>query len=92
VRRTGGLADTVHDFTANPECGNGFVFEEYSVEELQKTIGRALRLYWDHPDTWRNLVQRIMEADYSWSKSAASYVELYQRAIAKNLAYETITV
>ncbi|HHW14333.1 MAG TPA: hypothetical protein GXX28_05290, partial [Firmicutes bacterium] len=49
-------------------------------------------LYRERPETWTALVRRVMEADYSWSKSAASYVELYQRAIGKVLAEEPLAV
>lgn len=85
VRATGGLADTVHDFTRQPDSGNGFVFGEYSAAALLDATRRALKLYRGHPEAWNALVRRVMEADYSWSKSAASYVELYQRAIGKVL-------
>lgn len=86
VRATGGLADTVHDFDRYPEAGNGFVFTEYTAGALLDASRRGLKLYRERPEAWRNLVRRVMEADYSWSKSAASYVELYQRAIGKVLA------
>ncbi|MDI6870670.1 MAG: glycogen synthase [Bacillota bacterium] len=92
VRATGGLADTVHDFTQSPEAGNGFVFTEYSAAALLEAAHRALALYRERPELWTNLVRRVMEVDYSWSKSAASYVELYQRAISKVLAHEPLAV
>lgn len=92
VRATGGLADTVHDVTRNPEAGNGFVFTEYSAKALLEATQQALKLYRERPEAWNNLVRRVMEADYSWSKSAASYVELYQRAIAKILTQEPVAV
>lgn len=92
VRATGGLADTVHDFDQNPEAGNGFVFQEYSAAALLDAARRGLRLFRERPEAWTALVRRVMEADYSWSKSAASYVELYQRAIGKVLAEEPLAV
>jgi starch synthase len=92
VRATGGLADTVHDVSQNPEAGNGFVFTEYSAGALLDAVRRALALYRQQPIAWAQLVRRVMEADYSWSKSAASYVELYQRALAKVLEREALAV
>lgn len=86
VRATGGLNDTVHDYHRHPEAGNGFVFTDYSAAALLEAARRALRLYRERPEVWGGLVRRVMEADYSWAKSAASYVELYQRAITKTLA------
>lgn len=92
VRATGGLADTVHDYTRQPQAGNGFVFTEYSASAVLDATRRALTLYRQQPEAWAGLVRRVMEADYSWSKSGASYVELYQRALAKVMAQEPIAV
>ncbi|MGE5509066.1 MAG: glycogen synthase GlgA [Chitinophagales bacterium] len=92
VRATGGLADTVHDCNRQPQAGNGFVFAEYSAQALLDATRRALTLYRQQPDAWATLVRRVMEADYSWSKSAASYVELYQRALTKVMAHEPVAV
>ncbi len=83
VRATGGLADTVRDYTQNPAYGTGFVFTDYTPEAFWDAIMRALRLYRDRPGEWANLVRQAMHQDFSWAKSSASYLELYQRALAK---------
>jgi starch synthase len=85
VRRTGGLADTVVD--ATPESvaagtATGFVFDEPSAEALGRTIQRALSVYADS-DTWRSMMRAAMAQDFSWERSAAQYVELYQQALAR---------
>ncbi len=83
VRATGGLADTIRDYTQNPTYGNGFVFTEYTPEALWDAIKRALRVYRDRPGEWAELVRQAMLQDFSWAKSSAAYLELYQRALAK---------
>lgn len=85
VRRTGGLADSVID--ATPEAlargeATGFVFDEYSPEAFWGAVQRALRAYRD-PTTWRTLMRAGMAADFSWSRTAGRYVELYRLAVTK---------
>ena len=77
ARKTGGLADTVKDCDLFPD-GNGFVFEEYSAKALYEAVQRGLRAFNDS-QRWRKLVQRAMQADFSWEKSAKEYVKLYKR-------------
>jgi starch synthase len=72
VRKTGGLADTVH----------GFVFEEYSSEALLSAVTRALETY-KNKKAWKNLVQKGMKLDYSWTSSAKKYIELYKEALQR---------
>lgn len=81
ARSTGGLADTVHDYTTNPALGNGFSFGDFTPEALLNAIRRAIRVYREKPQAWQSLVRHTMTQDFSWAKSAASYVELYQRAL-----------
>jgi starch synthase len=40
-----------------------------------------LTLYRDRP-AWERLIQRGMQADFSWTKSAQAYTDLYARAVA----------
>lgn len=79
VRAVGGLADTVIDLDEFPERANGFVFRMQDGIELYKTIHRALRAF-KNRKLWRELVERGMEGDYSWSRSADAYVEVYRKA------------
>ena len=81
VRATGGLADTVQDFDAVSEVGNGFAFEEYSGVALHTALLRALETY-KNKSVWQELVIRDMKADYSWTASARKYIDLYRRALA----------
>ena len=81
VRRTGGLADTVSDLDASDE-GNGFLFAPYTAEALLEVLQRMCRA-WQDPDRWRGAVRRAMEADHSWERSAAEYLDLFEELAAE---------
>jgi starch synthase len=82
VRATGGLADTVVD--ATPEAlaagtATGFVFTPYRASDLLDAVRRGVNLYREQSDAWRGLLRAGMKADWSWDRSAAEYVRLYER-------------
>ncbi|MDW8290633.1 MAG: glycosyltransferase, partial [Armatimonadota bacterium] len=85
VRKTGGLADTITDFSPRTGKGNGFVFEQYDPAELLKTIKRALKVY-TQPDLWRQLMDTALRSDFSWSRAAGEYADLYLRALERRKA------
>jgi starch synthase len=79
VRETGGLADTVEDYGNGK--GTGFVFKDYSWEDLSHSIERAIEAYRDR-EAWAMLTKRAMECDYSWNKSSIDkYIELFERLL-----------
>lgn len=80
VRATGGLADTVVDYHAQPKKGTGFTFAEYTAETFLATLERALRA-WQDREVWQELQRRGMRKDFSWKRSARKYVKLYRKAI-----------
>ena len=79
VRATGGLIDSIKD--CEKDGGNGFVFEEYDSDVMDKTITRAVSMYYYHKPEWRELVKRAMACDFSWNKSAQKYNDLYRSLI-----------
>ena len=84
VRHTGGLADTVVDANdANLAAGTatGFQFEHANSDGLWWTTHRAISLYRDHPEQWRQLMITGMKQDFSWKQSARHYLELYDQAL-----------
>lgn len=83
VRATGGLAETVTDYDADRIKGNGFSFSEFSSVEMLKAVERALRLYTEEPDEWGRLVVKALTLDFSWSRSAQKYMDLYYLAMGK---------
>jgi starch synthase len=82
VRKTGGLADSIGDFDADPKKGTGFVFEAYNGGELFNCIQRAFKAYGDKK-RWKAVQKNAMEADFSWDASAKKYVDMYKKAISK---------
>ncbi len=82
VRATGGLADTVEDLDAKPKLGTGFVFQDYRGEALLETIKRALAAF-QKPEVWKAAMLRGMAKDFTWTRSANQYIELYKNLIKK---------
>lgn len=85
VRSTGGLADSIRDLhdADQDHPANGFTFEAWDAEALNKTLERAVGTYRNQPDVWRLLVETGMKQDWSWEKSAEKYIKLYQQTIAR---------
>jgi starch synthase len=86
VRATGGLADTVVDCT--PETlgagtATGFSFLAYTADALTEAVGRALAMYHEQPDAWRQIMQNGMRQDWSWQRSAAEYENVYVKTMEK---------
>ncbi|MCH5162211.1 MAG: glycogen synthase [Clostridiales bacterium] len=81
VRATGGLLDSIKDCEKTPN-GNGFMFEEYDSDVMDKTITRAVSLFYYHKDEWREIQKRGMACDFSWGRAAERHVELYKSLIA----------
>jgi starch synthase len=84
VRATGGLADTVVDCT--PETlsngtATGFGFGPAHADAFWHALERALGLYRDEPEKWRQLIDTGMRQDWSWNRSAADYEALYRTII-----------
>jgi starch synthase len=88
VRATGGLADTVVDATpatlAN-ETATGFVFRDKTPQALQRAIERALGLWTDRA-AWTRLARSGMRNDWSWDRSARSYIALYDETRSRRIA------
>jgi len=78
VRRTGGLADTVLDYTEHPDDGYGFVFETFSAPAFWKAIESAFELY-RKPEKLDEVRRRAMKLDFSWKNSVLKYMELYDK-------------
>lgn len=85
VRKTGGLADTIADFSPRTGKGNGFVFEDYNPAELLRAIKLARKAY-QQPEVWRRLVDSALCSDYSWEHAAGEYAQLYLRALERRNA------
>jgi len=82
VRSTGGLADTIVDFDADPTAGNGFAFSAYESKQLLATIRRALDAYRD-PQRRPRLLANAFASDFSGYRSAQEYSQLYAEAAGR---------
>ncbi len=80
VRKTGGLADTIVDYSADDPSSNGFVFEDYTSSALMKTVKRAVETYGDKKE-WKRLIETALAGDYSWCAQASRYVDFYHEAM-----------
>ncbi len=90
VRNTGGLVDTVEQYTEGTPQGTGFKFEDASSLALYNTIGWATATYYDRPDELRQLQRNGMSRDFSWRGNAERYVDVYRWAVAARRG-ETVT-
>ncbi len=84
VHGAGGLVDTVvttNRATVAAETATGFVFQPATAEALAVVMRWALLCH-GQPRLWRQIMRAGMRKDFSWSKSAAQYMALYDRALA----------
>ena len=80
VRATGGLDDSVIDYTQDTLRANGIKFQEYSARALAKAIRKALAVY-GQPELFRRFRQNAMQSDFSWDQTVGEYLKVY--AVAK---------
>lgn len=77
VRETGGLKDTVIPYNEFTGEGTGFSFSNFNGDEMGDAVFRAARLFWDNREAWDQLVTQAMSQDFSWTRSADKYLDLY---------------
>lgn len=95
VRETGGLKDTVIPYNEFTGEGTGFSFTNFNGDEMGDAVFRAARLFWDNRDAWNQLVTQAMSQDFSWTRSADKYLDLYffmHPEIERPAAVEAATV
>ncbi len=74
VRATGGLKDTVR------HLGNGFTFEDASVDDLVRAAREAVSTY--GTDKWALMQETALGEDHSWERSARQYERLYSGIVS----------
>ena len=77
VRNTGGLVDTVSYHDPMNNTGTGYGFDRYEPMDFLTAMIRAAEGY-RYKDKWRALQQRGMQKNFSWERSAAEYIKVYQ--------------
>jgi starch synthase len=80
VRATGGLEDTIVNYSEAKGTGTGFKFRSYSAAALVRAVQKACGVYADRR-AWGRLMERAMAQDFSWDASARAYEEIYRRAV-----------
>jgi starch synthase len=78
ARATGGLRDTVSEFDPKTGKGNGFIFEPYLAEDLLASLSRMTSTFRSR-DQWRKLMANCFAADFSWEKSARTYLDWFEQ-------------
>jgi starch synthase len=81
VRETGGLKDTVEPYNEYEGTGTGFSFKNYNAHEMLGVIRYAHEVYYNHRKEWNAICRRAMSKDYSWTKSAKEYIDLYESLV-----------
>lgn len=84
ARKTGGLADTVMDYNHMLSEGTGFLFSDFTPAALLNAVKRAICVFLDEKKM-KKMLSDAMQADFSWEISAGQYLELYRKAVRKNL-------
>jgi starch synthase len=82
VHRTGGLADTVENYSQETGDGTGFMFDDLTPRALYNTIGWAVWAWFNRPDHIRAMKAKALGREFSWDKSAREYVAVYERALS----------
>ena len=82
VRATGGLDDTVQEWSADAETGTGFRFYDYKPEDFLHALRSAFGVFADKKQ-WRTLMRNGMARDYSWTKPAKEYIQLYEEIVRR---------
>ncbi|MCL2066371.1 MAG: glycogen synthase [Treponema sp.] len=80
VRRTGGFVDTIENYNEATGGGTGFMFDNLSPVSIYNTVGWAVWAWYNCREHIEAMRTRAMKLDFSWEKSAAKYVELYDDA------------
>ena len=83
VHATGGLRDTVPPAAEKGKGGLGFTFQSYNGDDFLAAVKRALHLYRDDRDGFRNLQRREMEQNFSWDKPAQRYMDLFRHMLTR---------
>ena len=77
VHETGGLKDTVRPYSDFDGIGDGFSFNDYSAKALMLAIDAAIKVYFGEREVFRIIRDRCMRKDFSWDKSAQTYMKMY---------------
>ena len=77
VRETGGLRDSVIPYNQFTGEGTGFSFANFNADEMAGAMWIAGELYESNRPAWDALRKQAMEEDFSWTRAAGQYLDIY---------------
>ena len=80
ARATGVFKEVVLEFDPEKETGNGFLFQDYTVEDFVDAVKRALAVYQDSKK-WQKLMRNALKQNFSWTTSATKFSKLYAKMV-----------
>jgi len=80
--RTGGLADSILDYSANPNSATGFLYLDKTDEGLKQALTLALKVFEEDKTSWAIMRRNAMSAQFSWKLSAGKYLDVYLKLLA----------
>lgn len=81
VRATGGLQDSITDFSEDPGHADGIKFDAMETSEMQEAIRKALAIFQD-PDLLLHYRQNGMQKDFSWESTSRQYLDVFRKALS----------
>jgi starch synthase len=84
VRANGDVEDTVINYDFSRNRGTGFIFPDYSSNQMLDIINRVLMLYNNRKDIWKTIMEQGMKEDFSFDRTITEYIQVYKRAMTKN--------
>lgn len=81
ARNTGGLHDSIIDFTQNQRHGNGFVFDEKTRHAFVVAVTRALQHH-DAAESWKQVTENALCFRQTWETSAKQYIKLFYKLVS----------
>ena len=74
---TGGLIDSIVDFSTDPDNATGFLYQEKNPAGLVAELKLALETFEDKT-LWHKLQINAMKTDFTWLNSAKKYLDVYR--------------
>jgi len=83
VRSTGGLADSVENYSQDSGEGTGFVFHDLNPGVLYNVMTWVTETWYQRKSHIRKMRLKGMKKRFTWEKSAAAYLKVYEKALKK---------
>ena len=78
---TGGLADSIFDYSSDLSIATGFLYQEKNEAGLEQALQLALKIY-EYKRSWAIMRRNAMSTHFSWKLSAGKYLDVYQKILA----------